>query len=144
MPANPTEQEDQHPERHTRLQTEEDETSNVIKPPKHLSPLMASRSHLELHKELRMTHRRMVSQEGKSELQRALEKRKWEQRRKASREQEELKRNTSPLHKELLKRQQRLEELESDRGVQREGPEFIRVKERLRRTTASHAAEKEV
>ena len=51
-----------------------------------------------------------MSREEKSELQKALEKRKWEQKRKASRDQEEAK-NRSPLHQELLKRHQRLEEV---------------------------------
>lgn len=52
-----------------------------------------------------------VSQEGRTELQRALDKRKWEQRMKASREQEEAKKNRSPLHQELLKRHQRLDKV---------------------------------
>ncbi|XP_070815331.1 actin-associated protein FAM107A [Chaetodon trifascialis] len=125
------------------LQSEE-ESSNFIRPQKPLNPLTASRSHQELHKELQMTHKRRVSQEGKSELQRALEKRKWEQRMKASRDQEEATKNRSPFHQELLKRHQRLEKLERDEGQQREGPEFLRVKERLRRTAVMDAAEKEV
>lgn len=54
---------------------------------------------------------RRVSQEGKSELQRALEKRKWEQRMKESRDQEEARRSRSPLYQELVKRQQRLEKV---------------------------------
>ncbi|XP_076615601.1 protein FAM107B [Chaetodon auriga] len=125
------------------LQSEE-ESGNLIRPQKPLNPLTASRSHQELHKELQMTHKRRVSQEGKSELQRALEKRKWEQRMKASRDQEEATKNRSPLHQELLKRHQRLEKLERDEGQQREGPEFLRVKERLRRTAVMDAGEKEV
>ncbi|KAK5872553.1 hypothetical protein PBY51_013239 [Eleginops maclovinus] len=116
----------------SQLQSEE-ESSNLIRPQKPLNPLTASKSHQELHKELRMTHQR-VHQERKTELQRALEKRKWEQRVKASRDQEEAKRNRSPLNQELLKRQQRLEKLERHKGQQREGPEFLQVKERLRRT----------
>ncbi|XP_074501924.1 actin-associated protein FAM107A [Sebastes fasciatus] len=119
-----------------QLQSEE-ESSRLIRPQKSLNPLTASKSHRELHKELRMTHKRRVSQEGKSELQQALEKRRWEQGMKASRDQEEAKMNRSPLHQELQKRHQRLEKLESDTGQQqREGPEFIRVKESLRRTAA--------
>ncbi|XP_059185197.1 actin-associated protein FAM107A isoform X2 [Centropristis striata] len=127
----------------SQLQSEE-EGSNLIRPQKPLNPLTASKSHQELHKELRMTHKRRVSQEGKTELQRALEKRRWEQRRKARSDQEEAKKNTSPLHQELLKRQQRLEELERDEGQQREGPEFLQVKERLRRTAVLDAGGNDV
>ncbi|XP_044032696.1 actin-associated protein FAM107A isoform X2 [Siniperca chuatsi] len=125
------------------LQSEE-EGSNLIRPQKPLNPLMASENHQELHRELRMTHKRRVLQEGKTELQRALEKRKWEQKMKASKDQEEAKKSISPLHQELLKRHQRLEELERDQGQQREGPEFLRVKERLRRTAVLDSGEKEV
>ncbi|XP_049895253.1 actin-associated protein FAM107A [Epinephelus moara] len=133
-----TEQQDRCPEFRvppSHLPSEE-ESSDLIKPQKPLNPLSASRSHQELHKELRMTHKRRVTQEGKTELQRALEKRRWEQRTKASRDQEEAKKNRSPLHQELLKRHQRLEKLERDKGQQqeRDGPEFLQVKERLRRT----------
>lgn len=60
---------------------------------------------------------RRVSQEGKSELQRALEKRKWEQRMKASRDEEEAKKSGSPLHQELLKRHQRLEKVCAGRVI---------------------------
>lgn len=52
-----------------------------------------------------------MSKEGKSELQRALEKRKWEQRMKVSRAEEEAKKNRSPLYQELSKRHQRLEKV---------------------------------
>ncbi|KAK5912574.1 hypothetical protein CesoFtcFv8_002433 [Champsocephalus esox] len=121
----------------SQLQSEE-ENSNLIRPQKPLNPLTASKSHQELHNELRMTHNR-VHQEGKTELQRALEKRRWEQRVKESRDQEEAKRSRSPFHQELLKRQQRLEKVERDKGQQREGPEFLRVKERLRRTAVLDA-----
>jgi len=120
----------------SQIQSEE-ESSNLIKPHKPLSPLNASRSHQALHKELQMTHKRLdalevinthtsvslfiqiiksvcvsdrrVAQDGKNELQRALEKRKWEQKMKARQDQDEAKRNMSPLQQELLKRQQRLE-----------------------------------
>ncbi|KAM6947912.1 protein FAM107B [Lycodopsis pacificus] len=148
-------------------QQSEEESSNLITPQKPPNPLTASKSHQELHRELRMTHKTRVSQEEKTELQSRgglrekvareftflkqqltatllgyiskelqaqLEKRRWEQGMKASRDQEEAKKNRSPLHRELLKRQQRLENLERDKGQQREGPEFLRVKEGLRRT----------
>uniref|UniRef100_I3J8R3 Actin-associated protein FAM107A n=1 Tax=Oreochromis niloticus TaxID=8128 RepID=I3J8R3_ORENI len=128
----------------SQLQSEE-ESSNLIRPLKATSAITALESHRELHKELRMTHKRKrVSQEGKTELQRVLEKRKWEQRLKASRDQEEAKKKTSELHQELLKRQQRLENLEKDQKVKQEEPEFIQVKERLRKTAVPCARAKEV
>ncbi|XP_022044968.1 actin-associated protein FAM107A [Acanthochromis polyacanthus] len=141
------EQEDQFPEIQgifpSQLHSEE-EGSHLIRPHKPLNPLTASKSHQELHKELQMTHKRRVTQEGKTELQRALEKRKWEQRMKAGRDQQEANKNTSPLHQELLKRQQRLENLEREEKSKQEEPEFLQVKERLRRTTVTDAGEKQV
>uniref|UniRef100_A0A3B4GB50 Actin-associated protein FAM107A n=1 Tax=Pundamilia nyererei TaxID=303518 RepID=A0A3B4GB50_9CICH len=122
----------------------EEESSNLIRPLKATSAITALESHRELHKELQMTHKRLVSQEGKTELQRVLEKRKWEQRLKASRDQDEAKKKTSELHQELLKRQQRLENLEKDQKVKQEEPEFIQVKERLRKTAVPCARAKEV
>uniref|UniRef100_A0A8C3AA61 Actin-associated protein FAM107A n=1 Tax=Cyclopterus lumpus TaxID=8103 RepID=A0A8C3AA61_CYCLU len=115
---------------------DEEGSSNLIRPQKPPNPLTASKSHQELHRELRMTHKRLKTHTctRKTELQKVLEKRRWEQRMKASRDQEEAKKNRSPLHQELLKRHQRLEKLERDKEPQREGPEFLRVKERLRRT----------
>ncbi|XP_041836650.1 actin-associated protein FAM107A [Melanotaenia boesemani] len=122
----------------------EEESINLIKPHKPLSPLTASRSHKELQKELQMTHKRRVAQDEKTELQRVLEKRKWEQRTKARRDQEEAKRNASPLHQELLKRKKRLENLEREEKEKQEEPEFLQVKERLRRTAEPDDAEKDV
>ncbi|KAM3877722.1 actin-associated protein FAM107A [Diretmus argenteus] len=113
----------------------EEESSDVVRPPKLIYPLIAYKGHQELHKELKMTHKRGMYQEGKTELQRVLEKRKWEQRIKARRDQEEAKKNRSPLQQELLKRHQRLDKLEREKGQQQEEPEFLRVKERLKRTT---------
>ncbi|XP_062301165.1 actin-associated protein FAM107A [Scomber scombrus] len=145
MQTHQNEQEDRFPELQavpSQQQSEDcqEQSSNLIRPQKPLNPLTASKSHRELHKELRMTHKR-VSQEGRTELQRALEKRKWEQRVKASREQDEAKKNRSPLHQELLKRHQRLDKLESSKGQQQGEPEFLRVKERLRRTAVLDAGE---
>ncbi|KAA8593393.1 hypothetical protein FQN60_009509, partial [Etheostoma spectabile] len=111
MQTHKIEQQDRHskPQVPPSQQHSVEESSNLIRPQKPLNPVTASKSHQELHKELRMTHKRRVSQDGKTELQKALEKRRWEQRMKASRDQEEAKKNRSPLHQELLKRQQRLE-----------------------------------
>ncbi|XP_044205529.1 protein FAM107B isoform X1 [Thunnus albacares] len=146
MQTHQNEQEDRSPELQAlpsqpQSEDSQEESSNLIRPQKPLNPLTASKSHRELHKELRMTHKRRVCQEGKTELQLALEKRKWEQKVKASREQEE--KNRSPLHQELLKRHQRLEKLERNKGQQQDEPEFLRVKERLRRTAVLDAGEEE-
>ncbi|XP_067095574.1 protein FAM107B [Osmerus mordax] len=126
---------------------DQEEISDLIIPKKLINPVKVSKNHQELHKELKMTYKRTVCPEGKPELQRVLEKRNWEQGRKQKRE-EEAKRNTSPFHQELLKRQQRLEELERELGLQQNGqdssPEFIRVRESLRRTTILDAGEKKV
>ncbi|XP_069546677.1 protein FAM107B [Brachyistius frenatus] len=146
MQPHQTEQDDRFPELQffpSQLQSDE-ERCNLIRPQKPLNPLTSSKSHQELHKELRMTHKRRVTKEGKTELQRALEKRKWEQKMKAGRDQEEAKKNTSPLHQELLKRHQRLETLEREEKGKREEPEFLQVKERLRRTTVLHPGGKDV
>ncbi|XP_039971868.1 actin-associated protein FAM107A isoform X2 [Xiphias gladius] len=146
MQAPQNEKEDRCPELQafpSQLEREE-ESGILIRPKKPLNPLTASKNHQELHKELRITHNRRVSQEGKTELQRVLEKRKWDQMKKVSKDQEEAKKNRSPLHQELLKRHHRLEKLErEEKGQEREEPEFLRVKDRLRRTAVLGAGGKE-
>uniref|UniRef100_UPI0037E7E6FB protein FAM107B n=1 Tax=Semicossyphus pulcher TaxID=241346 RepID=UPI0037E7E6FB len=144
MQTHHTEQRDLCSDFQAPLLQSEEESSNLIRPQKPLNPVTASKSHKELHKELRLSHNRRVLHEGKTELQRALEKRKWEQRMKASRDQEEAQKSGSPLQRELLKRHQRLEKLERDKERQQEGPEFLQVKERLRRTAVLDAGEKDV
>ncbi|XP_029991077.1 protein FAM107B isoform X2 [Sphaeramia orbicularis] len=124
----------------TSKQQIEDESRCLITPQKPLNPFTSSKSHQELHRELRMSHRRRVSQEGKTELQQALEKRKWEQKMKARRDQEERLKSRLPLHQELLKRHQRLEKMEQKKE-EREEPEFLQVKHRLRRTTMTDVGE---
>ncbi|XP_034550662.1 protein FAM107B [Notolabrus celidotus] len=144
MQTRKTEQQDLYSEFQAPPLQNEEESCDLIKPQKPLNPITASKNHQELHRELRLTHNRRVLQEGKSELQRALEKRKWEQRMKASRDQNEAQKSGSPLQQELLRRHQRLEKLERDKERLREGPEFLQVKERLRRTAVVDAGEKEV
>ncbi|KAM6980719.1 actin-associated protein FAM107A [Aplochiton taeniatus] len=117
-------------------------TGHLIRPRRLPHPVKASKSHQQLHRELRLTHKRGVCHEGKTELQRVLEKRNWEQGMKQRRKEEE-QRNISPLHQELLKRQRRQEEAERELAQQQEGPEFIRVRERLRRTAPFAVGEKE-
>lgn len=58
MQTHHTEQQDRSPELQAALLLSEEESSNLIRPQKPLNPLTASRSHQELHKELRMTHKR--------------------------------------------------------------------------------------
>ncbi|XP_028853772.1 actin-associated protein FAM107A [Denticeps clupeoides] len=116
----------------------ESECEELIRPKKIINPVKASSSHQALHRELLQSHRRPVMEE-KSELQRALEQRNRRLLVKQRRE-EELCKKTTPLQQELLKRQQRLDTLEKQLDDQEEKlntePEFIRVKESLRRTTS--------
>uniref|UniRef100_A0A8C7IH26 Actin-associated protein FAM107A n=1 Tax=Oncorhynchus kisutch TaxID=8019 RepID=A0A8C7IH26_ONCKI len=119
---------------------EEEGRDLIIQPKKRLNLVRVSKSHQELHRELRMTHKRGPCLNVKPELQRVLEQRNWEQGMKQRKEAEEEKKNRSPLQQELLKRHQRLEEQE---GLQ-SSPEFIRVKESLRRTTILDLGEKVV
>ncbi|XP_020484582.1 protein FAM107B isoform X2 [Labrus bergylta] len=138
MQTHQTEQKDLHSELQAPHLQIEVESGDLIIPQKPLNPLTASKSHNELHRELRLTHNRRVSPKGRSELQRALEKRKWEQKMKGSRDQEETQRSGSPLQQQMLERQK----LERDRERQLEVPEFLQVKERLRRTPVLDAGEK--
>uniref|UniRef100_A0A8C7IH45 Actin-associated protein FAM107A n=1 Tax=Oncorhynchus kisutch TaxID=8019 RepID=A0A8C7IH45_ONCKI len=116
----------------------------IIQPKKRLNLVRVSKSHQELHRELRMTHKRGPCLNVKPELQRVLEQRNWEQGMKQRKEAEEEKKNRSPLQQELLKRHQRLEELKAQQEGLQSSPEFIRVKESLRRTTILDLGEKVV
>ncbi|XP_030633093.1 protein FAM107B [Chanos chanos] len=119
---------------------------DLIKPKKLPNPVKASKSHQDLHRELLMNHKRGV--ENKPELQRVLEQRKREQMIKQRKQEEEARRKISPLEQELLKRHKKLEELEREQQQQADGvqnaPEFIKVKENLRRTSFLNSGEKEV
>ncbi|XP_061075973.1 protein FAM107B isoform X2 [Conger conger] len=121
---------------------------DLIKPKKLLNPVKASKSHQDLHRELLMNHRRGVGVENKPELQRVLEQRKREQMIKQRKEEDEARKKISPLEQELLKRHKKLEELEREQERQEEetgsAPEFIRVKEKLKRTSVVNEGEKEV
>ncbi|XP_033936168.1 actin-associated protein FAM107A-like isoform X2 [Pseudochaenichthys georgianus] len=115
-----------------------DEDEDLIKPKKLLNPVKASRSHQELHRELMSSCKRGGGAvEMKPELQRVLESRKRDQLIRTRKQEEETHRKVSPLEAELLKRQQKLDEL--DRQQQRDdstkAPEFVKVKENLRRTS---------
>ncbi|XP_048110430.1 protein FAM107B isoform X1 [Alosa alosa] len=123
-----------------------EEEDDLIKPKKLVNPVKASRSHQELHRELLMNQKRGV--EPKPELQRVLEQRKREQMIKQRKQEDEARKKISPLEQELLKRRRELEELEREQEQQETGnqnaPEFIKVKENLRRTSFINTGEKEV
>ncbi|XP_015269816.1 PREDICTED: protein FAM107A isoform X1 [Gekko japonicus] len=120
-----------------------DGNPDLIKPKKLLNPVRASKSHQELHRELLMNHKRGVGVESKPELQRVLEHRRRNQLIRQRKEEEEAKKLTSPFEQELMKRQQRLDQLEREEEKQEENaPEFIKVKENLRRTSTLTGAEK--
>ncbi|XP_015255865.1 PREDICTED: protein FAM107B-like [Cyprinodon variegatus] len=119
---------------------DEDEDEDLIKPKKLVNPVKASRSHQELHRELLSSCKRGGSSvETKSELQRVLESRKRDQMIRQRKQEEEAHRKISPLEAELLKRHMKLEELERQEEQQREenlkAPEFVKVRENLRRTS---------
>ncbi|XP_058932243.1 actin-associated protein FAM107A isoform X3 [Kogia breviceps] len=108
----------------------------LIKPKKLLNPVKASRSHQELHRELLMNHRRGLGVDSKPELQRVLEHRRRNQLIKKKKEELEAKRLQCPFEQELLKRQQRLNQLEKPPEKEEDhAPEFIKVRENLRRIT---------
>ncbi|XP_023186347.1 protein FAM107B-like isoform X1 [Xiphophorus maculatus] len=91
-------------------------------------------SYQHLHRELLLSHKRGLLLEEKPELKRVLEQRRLE----LHREEEMAQRRPSDLETELRKRQQKLQEYEQEEIRQRENqnkiPEFVRVRENLRRT----------
>ncbi|XP_056462779.1 protein FAM107B [Gadus chalcogrammus] len=121
-----------------------EDAQDLIKPRKLVNPVKSSKSHQDLHKELLM--RGGGGAEPKPELQRVLEARKREQRGRQKRQEEEARRKVSPLEQELLKRQKKLEELErqqeKDQEDMEKAPEFVKVKEKLRRTSFHSKDEK--
>ncbi|XP_053171985.1 protein FAM107B [Scomber japonicus] len=126
-----------------------DEDNDLIKPKKLINPVVSSKSHQELHRELLSSCRRSgVTVETKPELQRVLESRKRDQLIKQRKQEEEARRKISPLEAELRKRHQKLDELEKQQELQHEeylkAPEFIKVKDNLRRTSVQSRDENEV
>ncbi|XP_035511738.1 protein FAM107B [Morone saxatilis] len=94
-------------------------------------------SYQTLHRELLLSHKRGLLLEEKPELKRVLEQRRLE----LHKEEEMAQRRPSDLETELRKRQQKLEEYEQEEIRRREDqqkiPEFVRVKDNLRRTQTS-------
>ncbi|XP_023264028.1 protein FAM107B-like isoform X1 [Seriola lalandi dorsalis] len=128
---------------------EGDEEDDLIKPKKLVNPVKASKSHQELHRELLSSYKRGgVSVETKPELHRVLESRKRDQLIKQRKQEDEARKKISPLEAELLKRHKKLEELEKQQEKEQEenlkAPEFVKVKEKLRRTSFHSKEEKEV
>ncbi|KAM6947713.1 protein FAM107B isoform 1-T1 [Lycodopsis pacificus] len=129
---------------------EGDEEDDLIKPKKLVNPVKASKSHQELHRELMSSCKRGsgTSVEAKPELQRVLESRKRDQLIKQRKQEEEARKKVSPLEAELLKRHQKLDELDKQQEKEQEenlkAPEFVKVKENLRRTSFHSKEEKEV
>ncbi|XP_070700416.1 protein FAM107B isoform X2 [Pempheris klunzingeri] len=125
------------------------EDDDLIKPKKLVNPVKASKSHQELHRELMSSCKRGgVGVEMKPELQRVLESRKRDQLIKQRKQEDEARKKISPLEAELLKRHKKLEDLEKQQEKDQEeslkAPEFVKVKEKLRRTSFHSKGEKEV
>ncbi|XP_017261585.1 protein FAM107B isoform X1 [Kryptolebias marmoratus] len=118
----------------------------LIKPKKLLNPVKNSRNHQDLHRELLMNQKRGLAPQNKPELQKVLEKRKREQVIKAQKEEQEAHKKRSDLEIELMKRQQKLEQLELEQQKieeeQENTPEFVKMKSNLRRTKQETNGEK--
>ncbi|XP_051932101.1 protein FAM107B-like isoform X2 [Hippocampus zosterae] len=125
--------------------------NDLIKPRKLLNPVKSSQSHQELHRELMTSCKRgggVRVESNKPELERVLECRRRDQLIKERKKQEEARRKISPLEAELRKRHQALEEMEleqqKDERDKLAAPEFVKVKENLRRTSYTGKEEKQV
>uniref|UniRef100_UPI0037E7E355 protein FAM107B n=1 Tax=Semicossyphus pulcher TaxID=241346 RepID=UPI0037E7E355 len=94
-------------------------------------------SYQNLHRELMLSHKRGLLLEEKPELKRVLEQRRLD----LHKEEEMARQRPSDLETELRKRQQKLKEYEQEEIRRRENqqkiPEFVRVKDNLRRTQTS-------
>ncbi|XP_068598868.1 protein FAM107B-like [Brachionichthys hirsutus] len=128
---------------------EGDNDNDLIKPKQLLNPVKASKNHQELHRELMSSCKRGgTGMETKAELQRVLETRKRDQLIKQKKEDDDAHRKVTPLEAELIKRHQKLDELERQQQKEKEdnlqAPEFLKVKENLRRTSVTMKDEKEV
>uniref|UniRef100_A0ACB8FQK0 Uncharacterized protein n=1 Tax=Sphaerodactylus townsendi TaxID=933632 RepID=A0ACB8FQK0_9SAUR len=115
----------------------DEDNPELIRPQKLINPVKSSRNHQDLHRELRMNQKRGLAPQNKPELQKVMERRKRDQFIKQQKE-EEARKKKSDLEIELLKRQQKLEQLELEKQKMQEeqenAPEFVKVKGNLRRT----------
>ncbi|MEQ2212007.1 hypothetical protein XENOCAPTIV_022920 [Xenoophorus captivus] len=89
----------------------EGDCDELIQPKKLINPVKGSRNHQDLHRELIMNQKRGLAPQNKPELQKVLEKRKREQVIKAQKEEQEAHKKRSDLEIELMKRQQKLEQV---------------------------------
>ncbi|XP_017306598.1 protein FAM107B [Ictalurus punctatus] len=110
---------------------------HLIRPKKPSNPVLESPRHRVLHRELRVSHRWGLLPAEKCELQRVMEQRRLEQQR----EREQAQRPLSDLDQQLSRRRQRLLAYELEEQKRQEDrqnvPEFVRVKDNLRRVCVS-------
>uniref|UniRef100_A0A8C4WYV8 Family with sequence similarity 107 member A n=1 Tax=Eptatretus burgeri TaxID=7764 RepID=A0A8C4WYV8_EPTBU len=108
--------------------------SDLIWPQKLPNPVQNSREHQTLHRELISNYKTGNLPIKKPELQKVLEKRKWEQ--ETRRRVEEKEQKCSPLELELQKRQMKLQQMELEmlqaEQEQQDAPEFVKKKGTLR------------
>ncbi|KAK1169111.1 protein FAM107B-like isoform X1 [Acipenser oxyrinchus oxyrinchus] len=114
----------------------DDDGDELVKPKKLINPVKTSRNHQDLHRELLMNQKRGLAIQNKPELQKVMERRKRDQVVKEK--EEEAVKKMSALEIELMKRQQKLEQIELDKQKNEEeqenAPEFVKMKGNLRRT----------
>uniref|UniRef100_A0A665U878 Zgc:195245 n=1 Tax=Echeneis naucrates TaxID=173247 RepID=A0A665U878_ECHNA len=110
-------------------------SDDIVQPRKLNGSSADTPSYQNLHRELLLSHKRGLLLEEKPELKRVLEQRRLE----LHKEEEMARRGPSDLETELRKRQQKLQEQEEirRRESQQKIPEFVRVKDNLRRTQTS-------
>ncbi|XP_040009337.1 protein FAM107B isoform X1 [Xiphias gladius] len=112
-------------------------SDEIVQPRKLNGSSADTPSYQNLHRELLLSHKRGLLLEEKPELKRVLEQRRLE----LHKEEEMARRRPSDLETELRKRQQKLQEYEQEEIRRRENqqkiPEFVRVKDNLRRTQMS-------
>ncbi|CAL8306483.1 unnamed protein product [Gadus morhua 'NCC'] len=128
-----------HPKARDNGEKDDGYNSSADVSPGQATPAKAGRTHQELHKELLLAHKKGLVLSSKSELQKALERRKKQQSERTEGQDRE-----TPLDKVLLKRQQTHLEREKKHEQQLwEGAElfeFIRVRQNLRKTQTPHKA----
>ncbi|XP_067915675.1 protein FAM107B-like isoform X1 [Heterodontus francisci] len=115
---------------------DDEDSAELIKPKKLINPVKSSKNHQDLHRELIINQKRGIAPQNKPELQRVMEQRKRDQVVKQRKEEEAQKK--SDLEQELMKRQQRLDQIEQEKLNAEEkrenAPEFVKMKDNLRRT----------
>ncbi|KAG9260550.1 protein FAM107B [Astyanax mexicanus] len=110
-----------------------DSEDDLVLPKKQSNPMLESPSHRGLHRELLLSHRWGLLPSEKSELKKVMEQRRLEQHR----EREQALQALTDLQQELHKRRQRLMAYEREEQKRQEDlkntPEFVRVRDNLRR-----------